>query len=65
MFRLIYVVVNLLYCMNLPLLFTFVVRSTMGDSVMSCGHAVNGIGTHHCSYDSVNGRRLTIYNYDE
>ena len=60
MFRLISVVVNLVDCMNSPSLFTLFVRMTMGDNVMDWGHAVNGIGTHHCSCDSVNGCRLTV-----
>ena len=64
MLCLIYVVVNIVDYMNSPFLFTLFVRMTMGFIVMAWGHAVNGIGTHHCRCDSINGHRLTVYFYD-
>ena len=49
-------------CVNFPSLFTFLVRMTMGAGVMAWGHAVSGNGTHHCSYDSINGCILVVLN---
>ena len=48
-------VVNLMECVNFPSLFTLVVRIKVGDNIMAWVHGVNGIGTHHCSCDSING----------
>ena len=55
MMHLISMVVNLVDSVNSRSLFTLVVRMKVGDKVMAWGHAVNGIGTHHCGCDSVNG----------
>ena len=51
----------LLDCMNSPSLFTLLVRMRVGDIIMAWVHAMNGIHTHHCSCDSINGCILTLY----
>ena len=55
MLRLISVVVIRVDYMKSPSLFILLVRMTMGVSIMAWGHAMNGISTHHCSCDNVNG----------